>query len=178
MGFFGKNKITLDQLAESLAVMAFSSASKTSLQAYKTLLKDMKESEEIDLKQKKEVLVFEMLATTRAISKVFINLNEARELQDKFHAKIYGLVSDLEKEQIDFEKFINERYQTYYQILSSKDENVMFHFGKKFADYFLNKDVTGTGLVLIMCSAEIFVSNFENTSNFIKEILSKFDLKK
>ena len=178
MGFFGKNKITLDQLVEGLADMVFKSTTETSLQAYKTLLKDMKESEEIDPRQKREILVFEMLAATRAISKVFTNPSEVRELQDKFHAKIYALVSDSEDEQIDFEKFIGERYQTYYQILASKEENMMFHFGKQFTDYFLNKDVMGTGLALIMCSAEIFVSNFENLSNFMKEILIKFELKK
>ena len=178
MGFFGKNKITLDQSAEGLADMVFKSTTETSLQAYKTLIKDMKESEEIDPRQKREVLVFEMLAATRAISKVFTNPSEAKELLDKFHSKIYGMVSDVEDEQVDFEKFINERYQTYYQILASKEENMMFHFGKQFADYFLNKDIMGTGLALIMCSAEIFVSNIENLSNFMKEILIKFELKK
>lgn len=178
MGFFGKDKITLDQLAEGLADMVFKSTSETSLEAYKVLLKDMKESEEIDARQKREVLVFEMLAATRAVSKVFTNPNEARELLDKFHAKIYNKVSDSDDEQVDFEKFVNERYQTYYKILASKEENMMFVFGKQFTDYFLNKDVRGTGLALIVTSAEIFGSNIENLGNFLKEILSKFELRK
>ena len=178
MGFFSKDKVTLDQLAKVLADMVFKSLFETSFEAYKTLLRYVKESEDINARQKREVLVFEMLAATRAVSKTFTNPIEAKELLDKFHAKIYDMVSYPEDEQLNFENFVTERYQTYYKILELKEKNMMFLFGKRFADYLLNKDVGGSGLFLIVSSAEIFTSNIENSSNLIKDILSKFELSK
>src|SRR3989338_228379 len=102
-----QNKITIDQLATALADMVFKKISETSLQSYKVL---MEEGEEIDARRKKEFLVFGMLAATRAVLMVFTDSNEANKLLDKFHVKIYSMVSDSDNEQTAFEEFVNKRY--------------------------------------------------------------------
>jgi len=163
-----QNKITIDQLATALADMVFKKISETSLQSYKVL---MEEGEEIDARRKKEFLVFGMLAATRAVLMVFTDSNEANKLLDKFHVKIYSMVSDSDNEQTAFEEFVNKRYQTYYQILNSKEENVSYRLGKQFTNYFLNKDLEGEELgqrlVLILAFAKIFYLNIETWSGFL-----------
>jgi len=178
MGFFGKEKITFDQLASGLADMVLRSISDAQLEPYRILLKSMKEEDVIDEGQKREILVLEMLAATRAVSVVFSDSNISKEILDEFHAKIYDKVCQSNKEQIDFEKFVNNRYRTYYEILGSGSENMMFFFGKQFVDYFLKKDLKGASLALITSSAEFFASNTKTLVEFLKSVTEKFELKR
>lgn len=178
MGFFSKDKITLDQLTDALTVIVFNSISDDSLETYKILLKDMKESEAIDERQKREILILELLATTRAIQKIFnAGSYTTKILLDKLYSKVYSRISKIEAGQVKFEKFIHERYKIYYEILSSRSQFMDFTFGKQFTDYFLDKDVAGSGLALIYTVTDIFMLNIEETEKFIKELLSKYELK-
>lgn len=178
MGFFSKDKITRNQLVENLSAMVFHSISDDSLETYKILLKDMRESEAIDEKQKREILILEMLAITRSVQKIFTNQNEAKFLLDKLYSKVYDGISRAEEERLEFEEFVRERYRIYYEILSSQSQFMAFTFGKQFADYFLNKDVKGTGLALINTATDIFMLNVEETEKFIRGLLSKYELEK
>ena len=185
MGFFSKNKLTIDQLAEDLANEVLESISEASLQQYTTMLRvrDVGESEEFDDRQKRELLILKMLAITRAVQNVFTNSDDEKSLLDKLYAKIYNKISGSKEDQISFEQFINERYQTYYKILASKEDNMPFQFGKQFVNYFFNKDIMssdsrGEYLPFIMFIAKIFTINLKNDSDFFKEILSKYELKK
>ncbi|PIQ91484.1 MAG: hypothetical protein COV70_03490 [Parcubacteria group bacterium CG11_big_fil_rev_8_21_14_0_20_39_22] len=176
MGFFGKDKITKDELIDNVADMVFNSTSAESLKPYSDMLKNMKETPEINERQQREILVLEMLAITRTVSKLGDKISNPKEFLDKFHEKIYSRISDDEKKQVEFEEMVQNRYQTYYQILASKEENMMFFFGKQFTDYFLDKDVKHQGLVMFVSVAQIFALHIENFEKMIREIFSKFDV--
>ena len=175
MGLFSKEKITIDQLTENHVNLIFRSISDDSLEVYKMLLKNMNENEVIDKRQKREILVLEMLATTRVIQKVFTDVKESKILLDKLYAKIYDKFSESEKEQSEFEEFVNERYKVYYKILTS-DSMFSLGIGKQFADYFLNKDVTS--LAFINAITDIFISNIKLGQEFLEGLLSKYELEK
>lgn len=177
MGLFGKDKVTEDELINNIADLVFnSSTSKESLDPYMNMLRNMKESSQISQRQQREILALEMLALTRAIVKLGDKISAPKEFLDKFHAKIYTYISDVEGEQAEFEKFIQERYQTYSQILVLKEENMMFFFGKQFADYFLNKDVKHQGLAMFASVAQIFAMKVDNFEKILRGIFSKFEV--
>ena len=173
MGIFSKVKITLDQLAENHADLVFRSISDESLGVYVMLLRSTGENEEINERQKKEILVLEMLATTRAIQKVFTNDDEARTLLDKLYLKVYRKISEIETEQAEFEVFLNERYKAYYKTLTA-DTMFSLGVGKQFADFFLGKDVRS--LAFTNTIEDIFISNINEGEKFLRGLLSKYEL--
>jgi len=173
MGILSKDKITLDQLAENHADLVLHTISDESLSVYGMLLRNMGENDEINERQKREILVLEMLATTRAIQKVFTNIDEARTLLDKLYIKVYKKISEIKTEQDEFEAFLNERYKAYYQTLTA-DTMFSLGIGKQFADYFLGKDVRISAFTNTI--EDIFISNIREDEKFLRGILSKYEL--
>lgn len=176
MSFFSKNKITMHDLANGVADFVLKNQSPKSLKQYSNLLKEIGEDNNINEKQKRELLVFDMLAATLAIQKAFDNSSQKQNLLDCFHENIYKRISDIEKSLVEFEKFVQERYRTYYEILSSKEENTMFNLGRRFNSYFLNHSVEGKELVLTVSSVRIFGLTIENIKNFLIEVLAKYEI--
>ncbi|MHB1330737.1 MAG: hypothetical protein ACYCY6_02100 [Minisyncoccota bacterium] len=104
--------------------MAIASIQSSHLEPYKMILRQSDGNDDIDERQKIEILIFEMLALTRAIFMV-IEGNLAEEISDKFHANIYGRISIFNLQEEEFQQLVKKRYQKYQGILSAQDENMM-----------------------------------------------------
>lgn len=177
MGLLGKSKVKEDELIDNLVnVIINSSTSKESLEMYSKMLRKMNENPIINQEQQREILVLEMLALTRAVAKLGDKVGNSQRFLDKFHKKIYARVSGNKNEQIKFEKFVQARYQTYYQILASKEENMMMFFGKQFSDYFLRKDVKHQGLAMFVSVTQIFAVSIESFEKMLHDIFLKFEI--
>ena len=176
MGLFLKDKITIQAIANSIASIVFESQSEKSLKQYSILLKEIGENEIISKKQKRELLIFDMFAATIAIQKSFDDSPRTQILLDCFHEDIYKRISNTEKRLIEFEKIMQERYQSYYKILSLKKENMMFSFGRRFTHYFLNHNTTEKELVFVISSEEMFSVTIETIQGFLKEVLVKYKI--
>lgn len=176
MGFFAKKKITVEQIADTIAEMIV--ALKTHEQISK-LLKAGGQESTINDQQKKEITSFEMFAATHAMQAAFGKTLGAQEMLDSFHRKMFNRISRFHSEQLDFEKFIKERYQAYYEALTSDSKDTGMSVGACFDDYFFShsQQKEGSGL-LVIGSALLFLNQFNHTAKFIKEVLAKFEVVK
>lgn len=172
MGFFSsKEKVSSQKLLDIIVLTTITSWNE-SQKAYKMLLKDAGESETIDNRQKMELLIFEMLAMTVAIRKVF----NSELMLDAFHNMISEKVSSFEWNKESFKKIILERYSVYQNILNEGGSFLVFGLGKQFADYFLEKDCKA--MALINFSGENFFSEIDNNSEFFQNFINTYEIDK
>ena len=89
MSFFSKDKISIKEVANSLADFAFNSISHESLAPFEKLLEDTNKNSDIRSEQKMEMLILSMLATTRAVEKLLKNFmcSTGRNKYKKCHGK-------------------------------------------------------------------------------------------
>jgi len=136
----------------------------------KKLLKDAGENENIDNRQKTELLIFEMLAMTVSIRKVF----NSELLLDSFHEIISEKVSNFEGTKEHFKKLLLDRYADYQETLEEGGSFIIFSLGKKFADNFLDKDTQA--MALINYSGEVFFMNVKEYSKLLEEIIAEYEV--
>lgn len=172
MGFFtSKEKVGSQKLLDMIVLTTITSWNE-SQKAYKLLLKDAGESETIDNRQKTELLIFEMLAMTIVIKKVF----DSELMLDAFHNMISEKVSSFEWNKEFFKKTLVERYAVYQNILNEGGSFLVFSMGKQFADYFLEKDCMA--MALINFSGENFFTEVNNNSEFFQGFINKYEIGK
>lgn len=176
MGLFDffKDKLTSRQLAENLSLIIFNSIEDDHLESYKKVLKGIGESDIISENQKKEIMVIELLALTRAIQNNFTNTDKLQLVLDLLYTQIYNKISKKEKEQTEFEKFIHKRANVYYNIFLSNSDYMAFAFGKQFADYFFGKDFYDPRFINFI--ADTFRNNIEGEEKLISDLMSKYDM--
>lgn len=177
MFFKSKETINIKEFADMFAQTIMNSISDDSLKRYSDAFKDMGENTTITQEQKNDLLIFNMLSSTRAIQNYFHDEKFEKKLLDLVHERVYELAFSSEKEQEQFEEILQKRYGIYYTILASGEENIALILGKQFMDFLLKRDVRSEGMVMIFSEAEIFITKIELTENLIKDVLSKFDLK-
>jgi hypothetical protein len=176
MGLFTKKKITVEQIANTFTEMI---ASLHTHEQISELLKASGQEFVINDQQKKEITAFQMFTATHAIQAGFGQVLGSQELLDSFHQKMFNNISCFQSEQLDFEKFIKDRYQAYYKVLHSDSKDMGISVGACFDDYFFshNQQKGGSGL-LVIGSALLFLNQFNHTAKFIKEVLAKFEVVK
>ena len=170
MGFFNKKeKVSFEKLLDFFVLMTIKQW-ETYQELFKMFLKNAGENENINNRQKEEILIFSMLEMTTVIKKVF----NSELLLDAFHEIISDKVSLFEGNKNSFKITVIERYSVYQKILSEGGDSMVFNLGKQFADYLLDKDCMDIPLINF-CGKGFFLS-VSNSSEFFKDFINKYEI--
>lgn len=175
MGLFSREKITMNELASTIAKSVFEHQLKN-IEIYSKLFKDSDIEFNINEKQKEEILIFDMFVVVRSFQLVMEINPETNYILDKFHENIYNALSDDNEILYKFEEKVQNRYVVYNEKLSSQDKDVMLNFGMQFSRYFFNNKKDDMGLLLAITSANIMIESIKILKKMITEILSNYEL--
>lgn len=169
MGIFSKSKIGVGDIAKSLLDNTFDDEIISNI-------KKTNNNTAIPEEQKREVLIFKLFTITISVQKAFSDHVGRNEVLNAVHSSAFAKISRFPYERAEFEKLVNERYGTYYQILHSKKDDFVFSFGKAFVKYLMKNDSKENYLPLVIANASLFERMITIDENFLREVLSKFEL--
>lgn len=186
-------EITLEELARVVAESALDSAS-----FWRESWEDIvMEGGELSEEQKKEILMLVMFATVHAVSDLERSITNKDAFFEKFHLYIYNKVGGSTEQQISFENLIQDRYKSYYLMITDKEElkfednkelqnlassieGGMWSVGAEFATNFLGREITELGtdsfdpiqaITASQIAAKMFETEADKTTNLIAALL-------
>ncbi len=172
MGIFrkDKNKVTVKDVGRMVAHLVTKWHTRESCKTFSEALLNSGRSPVLNEKQTKEILILRMFAATWAVQNVFEGSEEEKKVLDEFHDVMYKAIYSSKSERREFAELVNDRYQSYCQVLSSMDDKELMNFGELFGDYFLNCNHTPE-LRLIFLAVSDFAEFGKVIQYAVKEIL-------
>lgn len=181
MGFFSKNKLSLNQLAEGLVdVFILGSLSSQELKPFLELLDSLGENTKLSEPQRQDFLIFRMLAVSLAIGATLGKTDICKKLQDEFHKISYEKLYEEEKDQEEFQNLINDRYEAYHIVFNrneGQDDSITnYYLGRRFAKFFFDREIGPRELAFVYANLGSFSSTMIASGQMIKEAAQKFQI--
>jgi len=166
-----KKKITADKIAYALEGFL-----DNDYKMFINHLKDLtKEKIVIDKQKSKEIMALFMFAICQATIRTLGDTSVTKYIMGKFQADIFNHAFEDSKERESFKNLFQERVNEYSEVFYAENKSLDVQIGQIFCRHFWGKDDIKQA-PMMMAVGYFFLTTMLETSNFLKEILTSYEI--
>jgi hypothetical protein len=140
------------------------------------VLKDFSKDQEIFINE--EIIALSTFSVIRSVFTACGNNIVSENIIEKFKQKVLKHHFKTDEEKENFKKLFSKRYEEYSELFSSENsnfENLDFHIGQIFCEYFFGKADESFAIIMMSVGYVCFATMIE-TTKFLNEVISRYSI--